>query len=1031
VRGTEYAACSGSAARPLAALDIGLNPRNTVFPGEFLTSTHSSDLGSCTLTSERPGTSQPRLIVGIGASAGGLQALEQFFDKMPSDSDLAFVVVQHLSPDFKSVLVELLGRHTGMQVASAEDGMPVQANHVYLLPPKKDVEILEGKLRVADRPENEPVNLLIDRFFRSLAIDQGIRSAVIVLSGTGSDGSRSLVDVDAHDGLIVVQDPASANFDGMPQSAIGTGLVDIVCTPEMMPAALVDHATESLRTASSARRARYVSGRHSAFPGIFETLNSAFGIDFGFYKPSTINRRIERRMQMLEIDDFDQYGRRLESDAKELDVLYHDLLIGVTHFFRDPEVFTALESRVLARVVDESPELDVRVWVCGCATGEEAYSIAILMNEAIEQSGSKKRLKVFATDVHGGSLEVASNGVYPESALTSVRPDLLEKYFVSQDDGYRVVTSLRQQIVFSSHNVLNDPPFTRIDLVTCRNLLIYFESQAQKMALSMLHFALRKKGVLFLGSSETLGTLERSFDPIDAKLRLWSKRHEQSTSESPRFHLGAVPPHRVTMPRTTMDRPAMTGRESALLRAYDAVLEKTMPPSLLVDENRTLVHAFGDAGRYFGLVSGRPTYDLLQLVHDDLRVALSMGLQKAQREKKKVVFERVEVKVQGEVDSIDVSIDPIERLGEDGPLYLITFNEPTTMRNDDFEVERISKLDIDDRVRERMSLLERELDETRSNLHAMVEELETSNEELQATNEEMMASNEELQSTNEELHSVNEELYTVNAEYEQKNAELQRLASDMDNLLRSTDIGTVFVDRELKIREFTPAIGKTLRLLPQDVGRPIDHIALTIEGEGDLTQDLHEVIETAGKIEREVKTRDGHWLLQRILPYLDSDNRVDGAVVTFVDIDRLKRAAQFQDENVQLANERATLLRRLQSILANIGQLTYEHDMAEDSIRWTGGLILGYKDDELPKHTEGLQELLHPDDRRKVEEQFAAAVAGERRFDVKCRVRHRDGHYLAMHDRGVVHFGESGEIESIIGVLAKAVGVEAEASDAG
>lgn len=832
----------------------------------------------------------PRLIVGIGASAGGLQSLEQFFDAMPSDCGMGFIVVQHLSPDFKSVLVELLARHTAMTVMSAEDDMQVLPDHVYLLPPKKDVEIENGRLRVEDRPENEPVNLLIDRLFRSLAADQGPRCAAVVLSGTGSDGSRSLEDVDAHDGLILAQDPDSASFDGMPHSAIGTGLVDLVCTPDRMPAALLDHAEESLRHASYARRSQYESGPRSAFPAIFDALNATFGIDFGFYKPTTITRRIERRMQMLEIEDIGQYSQRVLEDDKELDALYHDLLIGVTHFFRDPEAYRALEGDVLDRLVEESPELDVRAWVCGCATGEEAYSLAMILNEALERAGSSKHLKVFATDVHGGSLEFASAGVYPAKAIADVPPAILAKYFVEQDGSYRVANSLRQQVVFSSHNVLNDPPFTRIDLVSCRNLLIYFEAQAQKMALSMLHFALRRGGVLFLGSSETLGPMENVFQPIDPKHRLWTKRSEQPVESSPRFHLGG-PSMRPT-PRPLQDRPDRTLREASLLRAYDAVLEKVMPPSLLIDESRTLVHAFGDAGRYFGLVTGRPSYDLLQLVHDDLRVALSMGLQKAQRERKRVVFERIEVKVQGVTESVDLSVDPIDRVHEDGPLYLITFEARDDSPEQRLDVEVISKMNIDDRVRERMTMLETELDETKRNLHAMVEQLETSNEELQATNEEMMASNEELQSTNEELHSVNEELYTVNAEYEQKNTELQRLASDMDNLFRSTDIGTVFVDRELRIREFTPAIAKTLRLLPQDKGRPIDHIAHTIEGDIALSDELHEVIASGGKLEREVRTREGNWLLQRILPYLDGDNRVDGAVVTYVDIDHLKRASR-------------------------------------------------------------------------------------------------------------------------------------------
>jgi two-component system CheB/CheR fusion protein len=827
-------------------------------------------------------------VVGIGASAGGLEALERLFKAMPTRSGLAFVVLQHLSPDFKSLMDELLARHTSLPIRRAEDGMIVEPNHVYLLPPKKEMIISGGRLLLTDKDPDQDLSLPIDHFFRSLAQDAGRCAIAIVLSGTGSDGSRGIRDIHEAGGLVLVQDEESAKFDGMPRSAIDTGIVDRILQPEAMPTALLEHTSNRSETGPSLARTDL-----EGIDLIFKLLRDEYGIDFSYYKPNTVGRRIERRQTLTHAPDLESYVESLRNDSAELNALYRDLLIGVTRFFRDREAFERLERDVLSGLLShKQASEEIRVWIAGCATGEEAYSLAILIDERLRLLGRSLNVKIFATDVHRASLEIASAGVYSEEALRDVKPARLERYFQRKADGYHVSPELRQMIVFAVHNIIKDAPFTKLDLITCRNLLIYFQPPIQKKVLSLFHFGLKTGGVLFLGPSETPGELAPEFEDLNQHWKIYRKRRDIRLPPDLRLALPASTGQVRTVP------PGVPGQgyDASLLAAYDQLLEKHMPPGLLVNDRRQLVHAFGAASRYLTIRTGRTTADMLDLVHDDLKLPLAGAVQRATKDRVSVVYSGVPLKTGEGEERLKVVVDPI--LNRHGNLtHLFISLEGNASPSSPVEPTNIA---AEQASRDFVTSLESELHYTRENLQATVEELETSNEEMQATNEELVASNEELQSTNEELHSVNEELYTVNAEYQKKIAELTELTDDMDNLLRSTEIGTIFLDRQMCIRKFTPQIARAFDLLPQDVGRRIDSFSHNIRDER-LMDDLEEVIATGKPVERDVQDRHGNWLLLRILPYR-SHSALAGIVLTLIDISILKRT----EENLRRTAEELT-----------------------------------------------------------------------------------------------------------------------------
>jgi two-component system CheB/CheR fusion protein len=848
-------------------------------------------------------------VVGIGASAGGLESLERLFSEIPVDTGMAFVVLQHLSPDFKSVMDELLARRTSMPVRNAAHDTPLEPNAVYLLPPMKEMQIKHRRLLLSDKDPRHGLTLPIDTFFRSLAADVGERAIAVVLSGSGSDGSRGILEVNKAGGVVFCESVDTAKFNGMPLSAIRTGIVDRVLTPEEIAQAIAALARGGLPHASED------SGMQEGADAILELLRGEYGIDFSHYKTSTVHRRIERRLALNRSLDLDAYVEQLRSDPRELNSLYEDLLIGVTRFFRDDQSFQILEERVIPEIVSRAkvdPDLQIRVWVPGCATGQEAYSIAILFSEQLVAMKKSINVKILATDVHKASLDFAGAGLYNEQQVADINPERRDQFFTRRQNGYQVSQALREMIVFAPHNVIRDAPFTKLDLITCRNLLIYFQPHAQKTVLTLFHFALKPGGYLFLGSSESPRGLVEEFDTIDEHGKVYRKRRDIGLPRDLKLPLprGGAP---MRMPSLATSR--STGVSADLLATYDRLLDRFMPPSFLVDENGALVDSYGGVEAMLKVKPRRPAQSLVEMLSDDLRMVISGALHRVKRDQESVRYEGLLLPGVGRYALVATPLrDSHGNLAHilfslEGPEPFETKHrgegesQPAEVANDrGVTVQHVEAVDLANLSRDQLHALQDELSYTKENLQAAIQELETTNEELQATNEELIASNEELQSTNEELHSVNEELYTVNAEYQKKNVELQELNDDMEHLLNGTDVGTMFLDRTLSIRKFTPRIGDVFRIIPDDVGRPLRSFSHDLL-RPTLMADIEHVLQSGESIEEQTWDTRGRCYFLRILPYIarPRDNREsqapspiaptpDGVLVTLTDMSALEQA---------------------------------------------------------------------------------------------------------------------------------------------
>lgn len=828
--------------------------------------------------------------MGIGASAGGLESLELLFGAIPPDTGMAFIVVQHLSPDFRSLMDELIARHSEMPVVIATDGMPVLANRIHLMPPRKEMIIRDRHLVLTDK-EPHVFTLPIDQFFRSLAQDVGEQSVAIVLSGSGSDGSRGIVDVARVGGLVLAESPTSAKFDGMPLSAGATGVVAQVHPPRELARALcglppLEEAAPPVKLDDD-----------PALDAVLRQLRDHFGIDFSLYKTTTVGRRIQRRVDLLRFSSLREYVEQLGRDPAELNLLYQDLLIGVTQFFRDPEAYAVIETQVIPQLLDSVPPGDeLRVWTAGCATGEEAYSLAMLLWEAFARRQRPVRLKILATDVHQVSLETASAGVYGEDQLQFVSPERMQRFFARRASGYQVSQDLRQLIVFARHNVTKDAPFTKMHLISCRNMLIYLQPQAQRTVLSLFHFGLAARGVLFMGASETPGSLSDEFTAIDDHWKIFRKKRDVQLLSQVRLPLERAANRRVPRP---LDLPRTSGPDPMVLATYDQLLDRFMPPGFLLDEQRNLIDSFAGAERLLTMRRRRPSSNLLDMLDDELRAVVAGAVQRALADNAAVAYAGVRVPTtDGQELRCTVSAEPMVHPRTNARHIVVTFTD----QHAEARVGPVASappspamVTLDEAARERMTTLESELAYTRETLQATIEELETSNEEMQATNEELVASNEELQSTNEELHSVNEELYTVNAEYQHKIVELRELNADMAHLLEGTDVGTVFLDEELRIRRFTARIASVFRFKAHDIGRQITDFSHNIL-RPTLTDEVEQVQRTGDTIEDEVRDRAGTPWFLRILPYRAGSGapgeppQIQGVVLTLTDMTALAKA---------------------------------------------------------------------------------------------------------------------------------------------
>ncbi|NJD39954.1 MAG: PAS domain S-box protein [Geobacter sp.] len=943
--------------------------------------------------------------VGIGASAGGLEAIESFFTNMPPDSGMAFIVVQHLSPDYKSLMVELLSKKTAMPVHRAEDAMEVLPNHVYLIPPKKNLTIFHGKLLLSDQDHSRGINLPIDLFLRSLADDQAERAVAIILSGTGSDGMRGVRAVKENGGMVMVQSEESAKFDGMPRSAISTGLADFVLPPDQMPKQLQAFIKHPYVTKTE--RSESLLSNEDGLIRIFALLRERCKVDFTYYKPSTVVRRIERRMSINQVEDIKDYVNYILGNPAELTTLYRELLIGVTSFFRDQEAFDHLATQVLPELFRNATSREIRFWVAACSTGEEAYSLAILARECMDQLGVSHDIKIFATDIDRDAIHYAAAGSYPESIAADLSPRILSKYFHKRDDNFQIARTIREMVVFAQHNLIKDPPFTNINLISCRNVLIYFQPVLQRKVFEFFNFSLAANGVLFLGSSETTGEMASYFEPLEHKLKIFrSKGRLKPLSDT---HLPNVTDTRFheMKGQFAVARRALraTDEERVMERFIEIIAPDYIPLALVVNEQLEVQHIFGDAASYFKLPSGKVVNDISKMAVKELAIPLATGIQKVFRQNQELRFSNIRLSHLEAGRLVDMRIKPMPGKKEQDRLVAIFLSEVKKGGDTLDSGHHVQTYDLSKEAEDRMRDLEHELQFTRENLQATIEELETSNEELQATNEELLASNEELQSTNEELQSTNEELFTVNAEFQNKIIELTELHNDLDNLLSATQIGNLLLDENMEVRRFSKRISDIFKLLDSDIGRPITHITHHLQ-QCDPIALIREVQVTNRPIEQEVQTLDGRWHLMRIVPYTIGPKTFSGTVVSFIDITVMKQAQESVCEVQQLFAD----------VVHASPALVWLADTTKGCI-WFNDPWLAFTGRTMEQELgNGWAEGVHPDDLDRCLNIFTGSFDQLKPFSMEYRLRRYDGVYRLILDEGRPRFRPDGSFVGYIGV---------------
>ncbi len=934
------------------------------------------------------------LIVGIGASAGGLETLEAFFSKMPADSGVAFVIIQHLSPSHKSIMAALLAKHTRMAVREIEDAIPLEPNCVYLNPPDKNVAVFKKVLHLMEPVKTGAINMPIDYFFRSLSEDQKEKAIVIVLSGTASDGTLGIKAVKGEGGMVMVQDPDTAKYGGMPRNAIETGLVDFIAPVEKMPEHLLRYIKHPIVREPGKIAFAETSSRHQ-LQKIFALIRSATGHDFSHYKHSTIERRIERRLAVHQIGSLPDYILFLQKNPDEIQTLFKNLVIGVTSFFRDPKACEVLETQALTKLIEaKHPEDILRCWVAGCSTGEEAYSFAILISETMEKLKKHINVQIFATDIDETAIDTARRGVYPASIAGDVSKERLRRFFIKEGDFYKIKKQVRDMVVFSLQSVTKDPPFSRLDLVSCRNLMIYLDATLQKKIIPVFHYTLNPGGVLHLGTSESIGEFRDLFAPIDSKWKVY-KRQEGMSSGIGGYSKG-----------TAYERPELIGPEAAhplpaptdvQALAEKAILDGYTPSAVLVNDRYEILHFVGRTEKYLLPPTGKPSFNILTMARSDLKYKLTTALNKAFREKTHATQKGVRIKSNGSFTVVDITVGPLSEKGESPTgLMLVVFEDKTTTP----VPEGATALGPRGRKKStEIKQLEQDLQSTREYLQATIEELETANEELKSTNEELQSVNEELQSANEELEtskeelqSTNEELSTVNSELQNKVDELSKTGSDMNNLLAATEIASIFLDTRLCIKRFTPAATGVIKLIQSDIGRPIGDLKTSFPGI-DLVDQAQKVLNDLNTISVETLSEGGIWYTIKMLPYRTLENVIEGVVMTFINIHDVKKAS---------------LARRLAVVLEDANDAIVVLDFKGRILSWNKGAeaMYGYR------KSEALQmnfAVLIPEDRPDEIEEIAARLrSGETIKSFKSRRRTKDGNWLDIWMTATVLSDETG-----------------------
>lgn len=823
-------------------------------------------------------------IVGIGASAGGLEAIEQLFVHMPPDTGMAFIIIQHLDPTAHSSMPEILSRFTKMPIRVTSDRLKIEPNSIYLIPPGKSIEMHGGALYVHEPLQPAGLRLPIDFFFRSLAKDKGADAICIILSGTGTDGTLGLKAIKAGQGTVFVQDPESARYDGMPRSAVETGLADFVLKPEQMPEKIIQFLKHS--TINSARVGTVEKDSPEPLRRIFAILRTRTGHDFSRYKAATVRRRLERRMSVNQINGIAGYARFLRENEDEVKALLKDMLISVTNFFRDPEAFEALKAQLKTVLKNKAQGADLRVWVAGCATGEEAYSVAIVISECLDELNQHFQVQIYGTDIDVDALRIARAGKYPANIVADVTPKHLKHFFTKQDSTYSIKKEIREGVVFAPQDLIKDPPFSRMDLICCRNLLIYLEADVQKRLLPLLHYALKPGGVLFLGTSETIGESKDLFTVLDRKWKIYRRVEKKLAADRLKFPAKSAPSS-----REPADETVRGVTEARLPELAEKIFHDNYAPTFaVIDDKYRLVYVRGRTGNYLEITDGQPTLSILEMAREGLRTELGSALYRVTSEKKKIVREAVRIKHNGGFQTVNLPVAPITEPGIPTGFLFVVFQEVGLTAGED-------KPSPSAKGRKRVTGLEEELRLTRETLQATIEELEATNEEMKSANEELQSNNEELQSTNEELdtsreelQSLNEELNTVNAELQDKNELLGKANDDLNNFINRTDIAIILLDDELRVRSYTTATTDVFNIRNVDVGRPLDEISSRLAYDR-MVDDAQEVLRTLQPKEVEVQRKDGRWYNVRISSYRTAQNVVSGLVMSFLDINEQKKAA--------------------------------------------------------------------------------------------------------------------------------------------
>lgn len=840
-------------------------------------------------------------VIGIGSSAGGLEALEQFFTGISETSGAAFVVIQHLDPNQLCMLPEILGRFTSMKTIQAGDGEKITPNCIYVTPPNKDLSILNGKLHLIDPVAPRGLRLPIDYFFRALANDRRERAIGVILSGMGSDGTLGLRAIKENAGLSLAQLPDSAKFEAMPRSVIDAGLADIIAPPRELAARILNYLTHSLYGTYGKPDSAPPHKAQSALEKIVVLLRDRTGNDFSQYKKNTIYRRIERRMGLQQIDGIDTYVSYLNKNPQEIELLFKELLIGVTKFFRDPEIWEKLGEQLLPALLSEFPGgKELRAWVPACSTGEEAFSLAMVFKEVLTRQKLQHqfKLQIFATDLDEDAIEIARTGIYPANIVADVSPERLNRFFTTDNNGYRINKDIREMVIFARQNIIMDPPFTKLDMLSCRNLLIYLSPELQKKLIPLFHYALSNHGVLLLGNSESISNFSSLFADIDGQSRLYRRIERPLSPADVDFPIKYFPASAASQAESRATKP-ITNLQGLM---DQLILQNYAPPAVVINAEGDILYINGRTGKYLEPAAGKANWNIYVMARDGLRHELAEALKKAKSQTEPVFLSGLTVGTNGGQQTVNVIVQAILKPETLNNLLIVIFQDvavgPTTKpsRKPPSALQKAMQAELQ-QAREDMQTIREEMQTSQ-------EELKSANEELQSTNEELQSTNEELTTSKEEMQSLNEELQTMNAELQSKVNDLSWINNDMNNLLNSMEIPTVFLDNALNIRRFTSHATHLFKLIGSDVGRPLSDIATDLEYP-DLQANTKTVLSSLVYSEKRVKTHSGNWFRVKIMPYRTQDNVIDGVVITFIDITETKNLEAQLRQNLQVSDEQS------------------------------------------------------------------------------------------------------------------------------